>query len=272
MRLFCKQEKCYARGQIMSLSLKLSRTFISVCFLIACMQFRSLAQSNAAPLPPQRPPGLGAAGTRASRMAPTGLEANGGSIAQDVYTNSIYGFSLKTPPGWVVLARGAEGSPTFADPALMKQAQVTRTLLVMSENAPVKKSYQRKSLQILATHLLAQSTPTSAQDYLDYSQKTAKEKNLPIEYLGNPEEVTVNGQKLAKLNLNETTNGTVQHIEQYVIIRNSSLLQFFLESPDENGLKDLEPSIQSLQFKEPVQKPSPKRSTRKKKPAAPVSP
>src|SRR5258708_2056824 len=32
-----------------------------------------------------------------SKLRPTGLEANGGSITAGIYTNSIYGFSLQVP-------------------------------------------------------------------------------------------------------------------------------------------------------------------------------
>jgi hypothetical protein len=199
-------------------------------------------------------------------MAPTGLASTGGSIAQDVYTNTIYGFSMKTPPGWVVLPP-AKSNPT-GDPALLKQAQITQTLLVMTENQPFKKSYQRKNIQILATHLITKSAPDSAIDYLNYSQRTAKEKNLPVQYAGPPKEVTINGQKLATVRNTEKTEGEVVHMEQYVAFRNNTLLQFFLESPDEGGLKDLESSIQSLKFASAKVKPSPRHTASRKKPSS----
>jgi hypothetical protein len=87
-------------------------------------------------------------------MTPTGLAANGGSIAHDRYTNSNFGFSMKVPPGWVVVPSKNPVAPPPAnarEAALVKAAQTNHVLLVMTENAPMKKSVQRKSLQIVAT-------------------------------------------------------------------------------------------------------------------------
>jgi hypothetical protein len=252
-------------------------TIVLFGLLTACLEIQSPAQSSPAAAPPiQRPPlppGQRPAGP-SSKMLPTGLEANGGSMANSVYTNSIYRFSLKTPPGWAVVPGKDPSSlkSESGDSAVLKAGQISHTLLVMTENAPLRKVFQRKSIQILATRLLVQPSATSAQDYLTYSQKTAKEKGMPVEYLGSPEEVTVNGQKLWKVASNETTNGAVQHVEQYVITQGMVLLQFFIVSPDEAGLKDLEPSIQSLEFKPLPQKASPKRSSRKPKTATGTGP
>lgn len=232
------------------------------------------AQSSGVPPIPQRPPGGPGAKPpgmeSTSRMRPTNLELNGGSMADGVYTNSIYGFSLKTPPGWVVVPRNdPTPAKTEATNPLMKSAQINHTLLVMTENAPLKRGSQRKSLQIIATRLLGQVTPSDAHDYLIYSEKNAKEKGMAVEYLGEPEEVTINGDKLWKIGSNETIEGTPQHVEQYVIMRQAILLQFFLVSPNEAGLKDLEPSIQSLQFKRIAERPS-KQTSKKAKAAAPA--
>ena len=208
-----------------------------------------------------------------SRMTPTGLQASGGSIAQDVYTNSIYGFSMKVPPGWVVVP-SREPKVATQDAAILKAAQISRPLLVITENAPLKKSNQRKNIQIIATRMRGPSAPTAAQDYLAYSQKTANEKGMDVEYLGDPQEVTVNGQTLWKLASNEPSNGVVQHVEQYVTTRESILLQFFLVSPEEAGLKQLEPYIQSLELKPMVSRTETKRPGKKAKatPAAAPKP
>ena len=206
-----------------------------------------------------------------SRMTPTGLQASGGSIANDVYTNSVYGFSMKIPPGWVVVP-SREPNVATQDAALLKAAQITRPLLVITENAALKKSYQRRNIQIIATRMRGPASPTSAQDYLAYSQKTAKEKGMDVQYLGNPQEVTVNGQSLWKLVSDEPSNGVVQHVEQYVTTREAVLLQFFLVSPDEGGLKQLEPYIQSLQLKPMATKAGAKRPTKKTQATPPAAP
>jgi hypothetical protein len=254
----------------MKIPLRLLRVCIVIGLLIAGFQLQSFAQSSVPAPPLQRPPSPpGQRAASPNKFVPTGLEANGGSIANGVYTNSIYGFSLKPPPGWAVVP-SKDPSPLKwerSDSPVAKAAQVSHALLVMTENAPLRKSFQRKSLQILATRMLREPGPTSAQDYLAYSQQNAKDKGMAVEYLGSPEEVTVNRQKLWKVASNETTSGAVQYMEQYVITRGMVLLQFFIVSPNEAGLKDLEPTIQSLEFKPLLQNPSPKRSSKKPKPA-----
>jgi hypothetical protein len=74
------------------------------------------------------------------------------------------------------------------------------------------------------------------------------------------------------------TAGGPQVADQYVVMQGPYLLQFFLVSPDEDGLKSLQPSIQSLDIKPmPVEKTevpkkAPVRPVRKKKPAAQAAP
>jgi hypothetical protein len=89
---------------------------------------------------------------------------------------------------------------------------------------------------------------------------------MAVEYLGDPAEVTINGNKFWTIGLNQSIEGAVQHVEQYVTTQGSVLLQFMLVSPDEKGLKDLEPSVKSIEMKAVPEKPAAKPS-RKKKPA-----
>jgi hypothetical protein len=201
-------------------------------------------------------------------MRSTGLAANGGTISHDVYTNSIYGFSLKLPPGWPVVPPKDPNSlqSESSQPEIMKKAQIVRTILVVTENAPMKKSFERKSIQIFATRLLGTTSENTPQDYLSFSERNAKEKNMPVEYLGDPTEVEINGQKLWKVSSTDSSQGAAQHVDQYVIARGAILLQFMLVSPDEAGLKDLQSSIQSLRFQEAAKKPAP--TAKRKKPAA----
>ena len=131
----------------------------------------------------------------------------------------------------------------------MKATQTNHVLLVMTENAPMKKSVERKSVQVVATRLLNKPMPNEGEQYLNYSKRTAAERKMPVEYTGVPKEVTINGEKFWTVRLNQTMEGGVQHVEQYVAMQGSVLLQFMLVSPDEKGLKGLEPSIQSIQFK-----------------------
>ena len=235
------------------------RAWVVLCLLAAFAEPIAVAQANPAPPltqgPPMRPSGQRPAGLP-SRMVSTGLSENGGSISNGVYSNSIFGFSLNLPPGWPLAPIGdpVPLKREAGEPSAPSGKQTIRPILIVTENAPLKKSYERKSVQVLAMHLAVQPGPKSAEGFLAYSEKTAKEKGMPVEYLGSPEAVTINGRQLWKATLNETTAGGVQHIEQYVVTEGSTLLQFMLVSPDAAGLKSLEPTIQSLRFKEAAKK------------------
>jgi len=260
-------------GSNMKILKRLFCSFALIVLLLPSLSTLTLAQANAVPpmVPRQQPgPGASTPGTApSSRMRPTNLTANGGSMANGVYSNSVYGFSLKPPPGWAVVpSKDPVPANEEAKNPMLKAAQISHTLLVMTENAPLRKPGERKSLQIMATRMLGEPTPTAAHDYLIYSQKNAKEKGMAVEYVGEPEEVTINGEKLWKIASTETVAGAVQHVEQYVIARQSILMQFFLVSPTESGLKDVEPTIESLQFKPMLAKPPLKQTPRRTKGAA----
>ena len=199
----------------------------------------------------------------------TGMAANGGSIENGVYSNSIYEFSMHIPPGWAVLPTqtakiaGSEGPDAQR---IEVQKELKQVIFIMSENAPLKRSVERNQVQIIATKLPRMPGPTAAEGYITYSQRMAKEENLPVEYKGQPEKKTIHDQLFSMIQLQETTDGVRQHIEQYVTTRGQSLLQFLLISPDEDGLKIVEPVIQSVQFK--AAKPAKKATTKKAVPTA----
>ena len=179
---------------------------------------------------------------------PTGIAAFGGSIANDVYTNSMYGFSLHIPPGWVVVPVAARATPA-TNGAPENHIQTFHPVLIVTENSPLKKPYERKSIQVLATNMGVEPSATSAEDYLVHSQKTAKENAMGVTYQESPRPITINGRSFAKAEMQLSINGGEQHAEQYVTTEEQNLLQFVLVSPNEAGLKDLEPSIQSVRFK-----------------------
>lgn len=223
------------------------------------------AQAPTAPERPQPPDAATTPQTGSSnKLRPTGLAARGGSINAGVYTNSAFGFSLQIPPGWVVVPSDDPViKPTKGQPTASTPRQTVRVLLVVTENNPLKRSYRRRSIQVTATRLTVQTGPATAADYLTYSRKTAKEQGMAVEYLGEPKEVTISGRKLSEIDLNSNTSGGLQHVEQYVTVEKDVLLQFLLVSPDQAGLKDLQPYIQSLRFKSAA-RPAAK-STGKKK-------
>jgi hypothetical protein len=259
----------------MKLSAKVFASLIAVLLLAGSIAVlaQALPQSNHAPPAPQRPGTPPGGSDATNKMAPTGLAANGGSIANDVYTNTTYEFSMKVPPGWVVVPSKNPVAPSMSsrEAALMQAAQVNRVLLVMTENAPLKKSVQRRSVQIVATRLLKKPMPNEGEQYLVYSKRTALERKMEVEYLGDPTEVTINGNKFWTIGLNQTMEGAVQHVEQYVATQGQVLLQFLIVSPDENGLQDLRPSIQSIDMKPVPEKPAPVKSATRKKTTKPAT-
>jgi hypothetical protein len=257
---------------VMTLPIRCFASFATASVLACSIGASAQALPNPTP-PSTRPPAPGSGRVDTSKLTPTGLAANGGSLANDVYTNTTYGFSMKVPPGWVVVpSKNPEAPPVNAkEAALMQQTQNNHVLLVMTENAPMKKSAQRKSIQIVATRLLKTTVANEGEQYLTYSKRTARERNMPIEYLGDPTEVTINGNKFWTIGLNQTVEGAVQHIEQYVATQGPVLLQFMLVSPDGKGLKDLEPSVQSIKMKAVTEEPAPAKPSRKR-PAAATKP
>jgi hypothetical protein len=259
----------------MNLSAKVLASLIAVWLVGGSMAAlaQALPEPQGNPAPAARQPGTPPAGDAGSKMAPTGLAANGGSLANDIYSNSTYGFSMKVPPGWVVVPSKNPVAPSVnsKEAALMQAAQVNRVLLVMTENAPLKKGVQRKSVQIVATRLLKKPVPNEGQDYLVYSKRTALERKMAVEYVGDPTEVTINGSKFWTIGLNQSMEGAVQHVEQYVTTQGPVLLQFLIVSPDEQGLQDLRPSIQSIDMKPMPEKPAPVKSATRKKTTKPAT-
>lgn len=228
----------------------------------------AVGQENAIP-PLIRRPEPGAPGQPTTnplnKLAATGLAENGGSIANGVYTNSIYGFSLNIPPGWAVVPP-PEPAPVTQDPAkapIPGTSQTIRMILIVTENAPFKKNYERKSIQVSVLQLGAPAGPNTGRDYLAFAENSAIEKGLKVQYLGSPKAVIINGRKLWKAQLHETINGTVQHIEQYAATEGRTLLQFMLVSPEAEGLKSMHPSMQSLRFQAAAQKVGAKKAPTK---------
>jgi hypothetical protein len=256
------------RRWAMNVTARFLLTFTGGWLFMGLAEGHAVGQENAIP-PLIRRPEPGAPGQPTTnplnKLAATGLAENGGSIANGVYTNSIYGFSLNIPPGWVVVPP-PEPAPVTQDPAkapIPGTAQTIRMILIVTENAPFKKNYQRKSIQISVLQLSAPAGANTARDYIAFAENSAQEKGLNVQYLGRPEAVTINGKRLWKSNSNETINGTVQHIEQYVATEGRTLLQFMLVSPQVEGLKSMQPSIRSLNFKSVAQKVATKKAPTK---------
>ena len=92
--------------------------------------------------------------------------------------------------------------------------QAFHPVLIVTGNSPLKKPYERKSIQVLATHMGVEPSATSAEDYLKYSQKTAKENGMAVTYKGSPRPMTINDQSFARAEMQLSINGGKQHAEQ----------------------------------------------------------
>jgi hypothetical protein len=185
-----------------------------------------------------------------------------------VYSNSIYGFSLTLPLGWPFAPVPKKVEVAVEDKtnsAIAKHLQITRVLMIATENAPFKKGNQRKSIQVVATQLAAKPVAGAEIDFIRFSENAAREKHMRVEYLGEPEELMIHGHKFGKIRLNDSSSaaesGGVLHVEQYVALQNQVMLQFLLVSPDDAGLQDLQPYIQTLKFDSPKTTAKGKKST-----------
>ena len=245
-------------------------TFAVLYCIVLVAEDSLVAESSATP-PLFQPPQSGVPGQTPTGPPPqltsTGLTENGGSIVNGVYTNSIYGFSLNIPPGWVVVPppKTPPIATEGASQSLPKGAHPIRMFLIVTENAPFKKNYERKSLQISVVPLSAPSGPDTARDFLNFSERSAKQKGLAVQYQGDPEQITINGQRVCEAKLQETINGTVQHIEEYAVAAGRTVLQFMLVSPDPEGLKAMQPSIKSLRLEDATKKAPPKKAAASKR-------
>lgn len=235
-----------------------SQWFLGGAFVVSLFVFAVVscpAQSTS--LPPYHPsPQSPLPANSPASLGKSGLQANSGSIIAGVYNNSVYGFSLQIPPGWVVMPAKdvTPVKPVKASAGPTMPSEPNHVLLLVTENAPLKQSYQRSSIQVVATRLTNQIAAASPSGYLTYSRQAAKEQGLAVQYLSEPKDVSIGGRKVSEIGLVDKTGGGARHVAQYVTIDKNVLMQFLLVSPDEAGLKELQPYIQSLRFKAETRK------------------
>lgn len=140
---------------------------------------------------------------------------------------------------------------TKDDPGLREEAARARMLsappLVVVENDPKKEGFDRRGFELLASDVSGETNPNE-EAFLKAAAQLVREKKLPVEYLGPPEKVLIDGRTLWKAKLKETTNGHVQYARQYVAILKKCAVQFLLVGPEDGNLEELEPVIQSLHF------------------------
>src|SRR5207245_7685890 len=109
--------------------------------------------------------------------------------------------------------------------------------LVVIENGPSKGGFERRGFQLPASDVSGEAGPLSGDAFLKAAAQLMREKSLPVEYLGVPEKVLINGKTLWKAKLRETTNGHDQYARQYVAIVKKCAVQYLLVGPNDAGLE-----------------------------------
>ena len=188
------------------------------------------------------------------------VRSDGSTITGSHYWNPYFGFSIELPRGWMIapqqeveaMQKKNMKSLTKNDPELVKEAARARMVgappLVVIENDPSKEGFERRGFELLASDVSGEAGPLSGDAFLKAAAQLMREKSLPVEYLGVPEKVLINGKTLWKAKLRETTNGHVQYARQYVAIVKKCAVQYLLVGPNDAGLEELESVIQTLHF------------------------
>lgn len=167
---------------------------------------------------------------------------------------------MELPKGWIIppqqqvedmqeknIENLTKGDPELQEAAARSRITSTPPLVVI-ENNPGKEGFDRRGFELIASDLSRESGTLSGEFYLKVIAQVARDKKLPVEYLGTPEKVTINGKVLWKAKLKETSGGHVQYVRQYVAILKKCAVQYMLIGPDDASLEELEPVIQSLHF------------------------
>jgi hypothetical protein len=181
-----------------------------------------------------------------------------GSISENIYTNHFFGFSMEIPVGWK--AADNAGMKAFAekqrqalarqDPAFTQFArgdEVDSPLLVLGEVEPWKGGPHHRLIQILSTDVTARPKQPTAEEFLNFLALMSAEHNLAPKYDETLEKVTLGGRELWKAHFTQSTS-IVWHEAQFAVIDKKHVVQFILTSPDEEGLRTLEPIMKTLRF------------------------
>lgn len=187
------------------------------------------------------------------------VRSDGSTVTGNHYWNPYFGFSIELPKGWTIAPQQEVETTqkenmerlTKGDPKLMEEGVRALVLsappLIVVESDPKKEGFNRRGFELLASDVSGEPNPNE-EAYLKAAAQLVPEKKLPVEYLGPPERVLIDGRTLWKAKLKETTNGHVQYARQYVAIVKKCAVQFVLVGPEDGSLEELEPVIQSLHF------------------------
>lgn len=178
-----------------------------------------------------------------------------GSITGNVYTNPFFGFTFAIPKNWWIVdietvRRGMESNasalaneyPAVRN-ALDEGVEPSWPELAAIDQDPGSPDLQHHEIKILISDITGAPTRISAVQYL---RLLAVEKVLVL--VGDPEEITINGKGLGRARMKVALNGTVSYILFFVLFEKQFVVTFVFTSPDEAGLVELEPLMQSIRF------------------------
>lgn len=180
--------------------------------------------------------------THDSGSLATDQHIHDGTISSGIYTNEFFEFSIEIPAGW--------------DPELAKlgqRAEINAPLLMMIETLPWVDGKHRY-VRILSTDASWLREALSAEEFLRFTADTNRKFGLSAEYVTKPEPIQLGGRTAWKAYFNQhepVPQGAVRWYSVNVaVVSKKHILQFILESPDEEGLRSLEKVLRAVRFKD----------------------
>jgi len=241
----------------------LSAGLLWIC-LGSCTSAQSVPANPEAPTPKGARTGSGSASdTVLTAGSHEEVGIHEGLVSGNIYTNPFFGFSVEIPQGWKVksnaafrtLQEKAKQQAEKSDPEVAQMAQgdeVDSPLLLMGESEVWNEGPHRRLVQILSTDISKRPGQPSAEGFLQFLAKAYKKRAWPVEYtreyIGTPEPVVLGGRELWKVYFTQTSS-VVWHGAHFAMIEKGHVLQFILMSPDEAGLRALEPIMRTLHFR-----------------------
>jgi tetratricopeptide (TPR) repeat protein len=187
-----------------------------------------------------------------------GERPDDGAVDRNIYTNRFFGFSFQFPQNWTVLnvddARAAAklgggmisgGDPTIQD---AQQAAATHAYPLLFVIPGMGTSLSSRSIQIQALDSRLSPEIASGKDFLESSARLFRRMHTPLQPIGSPVEMSVDGRHLWRLDSIVQIDNKVHYASEIVMIQKGYLLLFVLSSPDEAGLEELVQCMKSLHF------------------------
>jgi hypothetical protein len=192
----------------------MSRPFSSLRGLARCLAVMGLLMTCAAQVAPSDPPQASSKPhAKAHATAPTPVE---GTLQDGVYRNPLFGFSCKTPYGWVDRTSDMSGNG---------EAGNSMVLLSVFERPPEATGEGVNSAIVIAAEAVA-SYPglKTAADYFGPLTEVTTTKGLKV--VEEPYEFAVGSKAVARSDFSKEVNGTTLYQASLVTIEKGYALSF----------------------------------------------